>query len=103
MGATPFGAVRFGAVRFGACSNDQSHGASRGRSSVMKRKLLTLSLAALASIGVSAALAASAAHHRHDHGYRHVSRAHHHAIRPGFAFTPPAARNWGGCVTDDGQ
>ena len=69
----------------------------------MKRKLLTVTLAAVTSIGVSAASAASAGHHRHDHGYTHVSRAHHHSIQPGYAAIPPAARKWGQCVTDDGQ
>jgi hypothetical protein len=70
----------------------------------MKRKLVTLSLAALASIGVSAALAASAGHHRHDRGYRHVSWAHHQAVRPGYAFMPrPAWRGPGQCVTEEAQ
>jgi hypothetical protein len=53
----------------------------------MTRKLLTVTVAALASLGVSAAFAASSGHHRNsDHGFRHVSRAHTQFIRPGFAF-----------------
>ena len=71
----------------------------------MKRKLLTLLLAAVGAMAVTAASAASAGHHRHDHGYKHASVTHRHAIRPGYAFAPAAAaaRKWGGCVTDDGQ
>ncbi len=69
----------------------------------MKRELLTLIIAAATSMGVSAASATSAGH-RHDHANRHVSRAHHLAVRPGFAFAPPAAwSTYGRCVLDEGQ
>ena len=70
----------------------------------MRRKLLSLALAAVGVMAVSVGSAGSAERHRHDHGYRHVNLAHRASIRPGHASAPFAAWNWyGQCFTDEGQ
>jgi hypothetical protein len=71
----------------------------------MTKKLLTLMVAAVASLAVSAASAASTRHHhKSDHGIRHISRTHTQVIRAGFAFGAVGLRNqFGSCVEDEGQ
>jgi len=71
----------------------------------MTRKVLIVIVAALASLGVSAASAASTGHHRKsDHGFRHVSRAHIQVIRPGYAFGAVGlGTRYAPCVMDEGQ
>jgi len=70
----------------------------------MNRTFLTVAVAALLSLGVSVASADSTRHPRHaDHGLKHVTRTHHQAIRPGFAFLGYPVRGWyGPCVIDEG-